>query len=114
MNTITPSTATAVQSHAARRKGGFRFWIGRILLGLIVMLAAAAVSGAIYQATAAANDQRTYPPPGQLVDVGGYKLHISCTGTSPAGSATVVAESGLGGTSLDWSDSASCPSALGS
>jgi pimeloyl-ACP methyl ester carboxylesterase len=103
MNTITPSTATAVQSHAARRKNGFRFWTGRILLGLIIMLVAAAASGAIYQATAAANDQRTYPPPGQLVDVGGYKLHISCTGTSPAGSATVVAESGLGGTSLDWS-----------
>ena len=36
---------------------------------------------------------RTYPMPGRLVDVGGHKLHIDCTGT---GSPTVVLEPGLG------------------
>jgi len=38
-------------------------------------------------------------PPGQLVDVGGYRLHIFCLGH---GEPTVILESGLGGFSLDW------------
>ena len=38
-------------------------------------------------------------PPGRLVDVGPHRLHIHCTG---AGSPSVVFESGLGGTYLDW------------
>lgn len=43
---------------------------------------------------------RAYPPPGQLVDVGGYRLHINCTGT---GSPTVVIDAGLGDWSASWS-----------
>jgi pimeloyl-ACP methyl ester carboxylesterase len=38
-------------------------------------------------------------PPGRLVDVGGYRLHIFCLGH---GDPTVILESGLGGFSLDW------------
>lgn len=38
-------------------------------------------------------------PPGRLVDVGGYRLHIDCRGE---GSPTVVMEAGLGGVSLEW------------
>ena len=38
-------------------------------------------------------------PPGMLVGVGLHRLHIHCTGR---GSPSVVFESGLGGTSLDW------------
>ncbi|HET9221612.1 MAG TPA: alpha/beta hydrolase, partial [Roseiflexaceae bacterium] len=52
-----------------------------------------------YEAIAAGGDARRYPPPGQLVDVGGYRLHINCVG---AGSPTVVLDAGLGGSSLDW------------
>ena len=37
--------------------------------------------------------------PGQLVDVGGYKMHIDCTGQ---GSPTVILESGLGDTYISW------------
>ena len=37
--------------------------------------------------------------PGVLHDVGGHRLHLSCTGT---GSPTVVLESGLGGSSALW------------
>ena len=39
------------------------------------------------------------PPPGKLVDIGGRKLHINCTG---AGSPTVVLESGASAFSIDW------------
>jgi pimeloyl-ACP methyl ester carboxylesterase len=38
-------------------------------------------------------------PPGKLVDIGGRKLHINCTG---AGSPTVVLESGASAFSIDW------------
>ena len=41
---------------------------------------ALAMTGASYQAVAARADKRNYPPPGQLVDVGGYQLHIYCQG----------------------------------
>ncbi|MGQ0657762.1 MAG: alpha/beta fold hydrolase [Chromatiales bacterium] len=38
-------------------------------------------------------------PPGQLVDVGGYRLHIYCEGE---GTPTVVMDAGLGGSALEW------------
>jgi pimeloyl-ACP methyl ester carboxylesterase len=38
-------------------------------------------------------------PPGKLVDLGGYRLHIWCMGK---GSPTIVLEAGAGGFSLDW------------
>jgi pimeloyl-ACP methyl ester carboxylesterase len=41
------------------------------------------------------------PPPGRLVDIGGYRLHIDCEGT---GSPAVILEAGLGDIGLSWSD----------
>lgn len=38
-------------------------------------------------------------PPGQLVSMGAYRLHVSCMGE---GEVTVLFEAGLGGTSLEW------------
>jgi pimeloyl-ACP methyl ester carboxylesterase len=38
-------------------------------------------------------------PPGKLVDLGGHKLHVNCTGK---GTPTVVIENGLGDFSFDW------------
>jgi len=66
----------------------------------VAVIAGLSLAGAGYEAIASRGDARAYPPPGQMVDVGGYKLHIQCMGT---GSPTVVLDAGLGGTSLDWS-----------
>jgi pimeloyl-ACP methyl ester carboxylesterase len=41
-----------------------------------------------------------YPPPGQLIDVGGFRLHLHCAGE---GSPTVVLDAALGGSSVSWS-----------
>ena len=38
-------------------------------------------------------------PPGKLVDLGGYRIHLNCTGQ---GSPTVVLSPGGGGFSFDW------------
>src|SRR5215216_907289 len=73
--------------------------IGMALLGLVVVLLALAVAGAIYQASATELAERAYPPPGEMVDVGGYSLHINCVGQ---GSPTVVLDAGLGDFSAQW------------
>jgi pimeloyl-ACP methyl ester carboxylesterase len=67
-----------------------------VVFALIVTLV---LSGVVYEAIASAGDAKAYPPPGRLIDVGGYRLHIQCVGT---GSPTVVLDAGLGGMSLDW------------
>jgi pimeloyl-ACP methyl ester carboxylesterase len=74
-----------------------RIW--RPLLGLVVVLLVLAVAGAIYQAIATERAERAYPPPGEMVDVGGYSLHINCVGQ---GSPTVVLDAGSGGFSAQW------------
>jgi pimeloyl-ACP methyl ester carboxylesterase len=45
------------------------------------------------------DDKRAYPPPGKLVDVGGYRLHLNCIGKSGP---TVVLIAGAGDFSFDW------------
>ncbi|MFZ0061184.1 MAG: alpha/beta hydrolase [Pyrinomonadaceae bacterium] len=40
-----------------------------------------------------------YPPSGKLVDIGGYRLHLNCTGKSGP---TVVLIAGAGDFSFDW------------
>jgi pimeloyl-ACP methyl ester carboxylesterase len=42
-----------------------------------------------------------HPAPGLLIDVGGYKLHLFCTGS---GAPTVVLEAGVGDFSLVWNN----------
>jgi pimeloyl-ACP methyl ester carboxylesterase len=64
---------------------------------VVAVFAIAAVGGG-YQTVREAVDARAYPPPGQLIDVGGHRLHLRCTGS---GSPTVVLEPGGGGSSSD-------------
>jgi pimeloyl-ACP methyl ester carboxylesterase len=40
-----------------------------------------------------------YPPPGRLIDIGGRRLHLYCTGK---GSPTVILMAGGGAFSIDW------------
>lgn len=70
-------------------------WLGRVL----VLIMGLALVGSIYERMAEVADSKNYPPPGDLVDVGGHRLHINCTGT---GSPTVVIEAGLGDWSTGW------------
>ena len=76
-----------------RRGRGFLVWLG----GIVAVLLGLSLVGAWYESMAAAADVRAYPPPGQMVDVGGYRLHINCVGT---GSPTVVIDAGWGMTTI--------------
>ena len=71
----------------------------KIMVPLAGGLAAFAGLGYLYQIAADCRDQRRYPPPGRLVDINGGRLHLVCQGE---GAPTVVFESGLGSTHLDW------------
>ncbi len=83
---------------SVRRKGCL-FWLGRGLLAAGILLLGVALVSAGFEAAAARTDRRAYSPPGQLVDVGGYRLHIQCLGE---GSPTVILESGAGEASPMW------------
>jgi pimeloyl-ACP methyl ester carboxylesterase len=73
--------------------------IAKVLLWSIVALLVLAVAGAIYQSIATGRAERAYPPPGEMVDVGGYSLHITCVGQ---GNPTVILDAGSGLFSAQW------------
>jgi pimeloyl-ACP methyl ester carboxylesterase len=66
----------------------------------------ALVSLALPATTVVTQDQATrppFPPPGKLVDVGGWRLHLNCTGEVRASQPTVILEAGVGDFSVEWS-----------
>jgi len=63
-------------------------------LGVLLGLAASA------EAICEARDGTRFPPPGEMIDVGGRRLHILCKGTAPG--PTVVIEQGAGSPSILW------------
>ncbi|MFI6827506.1 alpha/beta fold hydrolase [Kribbella sp. NPDC050241] len=71
-----------------------------LLYPVIAMLALASIGGG-YETLREAADVTAYPMPGQLIDVGGHSLHLSCTGS---GTPTVVLEAGGGemSSNLGW------------
>jgi pimeloyl-ACP methyl ester carboxylesterase len=78
-----------------------RLWIRRVLLALVLVPSVLIVIGATYQAIALRRDRRRYPPPGQMVDVGGHRLHLQVTDQDRSGP-TVVLGAGLGFPSVEW------------
>jgi pimeloyl-ACP methyl ester carboxylesterase len=75
-----------------------------LLIGVAALISTLALAGAIYQAIATRISEAKYLPPGRLVDVGGYRLHIHCSGPGGAqGGPTVVMDAGIGECSLGWS-----------
>src|SRR5206468_79348 len=76
-----------------------RRWTTRVLVGLCSLIVVTALTGAAYQSVATRRDLAVTPPPGQLVDIGGYRLHLWCTGN---GAPAVILDTGLGGSSAGW------------
>jgi pimeloyl-ACP methyl ester carboxylesterase len=72
----------------------------RSMAGLLILILI--LAGLAYTAGLSARSRlvRENPPPGQLTDVGGYNMHIYCTGQ---GSPTVILEAGLNDFFVSWS-----------
>ena len=102
MKTITQFPAIPVQPQISRPRSRVFIWFKRIALGLAFGIGSLAVIGAAYQSIATAIDKRAFPPPGQLIDVGGFQVHLRCAGANVDGSPTVILENGLGSTSSAW------------
>ncbi len=69
-----------------------------LLYPTLVVLLLASVGGG-YETVRESLDASAYPAPGQLIDVGGHRLHLYCTGS---GSPTVVLEPGGGASSSEF------------
>ena len=75
-------------------------WLRRGLLALLGLPVVVVGAGIGYEQWARRSVAEEFPPPGQLVEHGGQRSHLNCTGQ---GSPTVVLEAGLGvAGSLSW------------
>src|SRR5688572_23555298 len=104
-------------------------WLVRIVIGFVTVIALLLASGYAYEAISAARDARRFDPPGEMVDVGGYRLNTLCKGDAP-GPSVVIEAGGVGAigylavqdeiarfarvcsydrAGLGWSDSAAWP-----
>ncbi len=92
-------TPSAEQPRKRRHIRRILRWIGKTFKVVVALLLALALVGFTYETVASRLDRREFRPPGRLVDVGGYNLHLQCSGE---GSPTVVLDTGLGSTSLYW------------
>jgi pimeloyl-ACP methyl ester carboxylesterase len=76
-------------------------WLGRAGLAVAGLLILLVAGGAGYEAWARHQAHVAFPPRGQLVDIGGRRIHLDCRGR---GSPTVVLQAGLDTYgSLAWS-----------
>lgn len=62
-----------------------------VAIVLAVVLAGALLAGFIYEQNARRAAATAFTPPGQMVDIGGRRIHLNCTGE---GSPVVILEAG--------------------
>jgi hypothetical protein len=81
------STATSPASLPANppkpRSGAF-VWLKRGAFGIIIAVVSLGGLGAVYQIIATRRDAQHFPPTGEMVDVGGYRLHMIVADASHA------------------------------
>lgn len=86
-----------------RRPRRLKRWLGRGLLGLLVLVVLAAAVGASYQAIENGADARRFPQQGKSVLLGSafhnLALNLDCRGQ---GGPTVILDSGLGVPAIGW------------
>jgi pimeloyl-ACP methyl ester carboxylesterase len=74
-----------------------QLYVRFILLILIALLVPPTINGQ------QDSKPHSFPPAGKLIDVGGWRIHLNCTGKPKGNTPTVVLESGSGDFSFDWS-----------
>jgi len=88
-----------VASGKKRKGAGCLRWLGRVVIGGVILLLGLAIIGAIYQGIASARDAKLYKPIDQMVDVNGIQMRLDCRGS---GSPTVILEAGGQSSSIVW------------
>jgi pimeloyl-ACP methyl ester carboxylesterase len=95
-------TTAASDTHVQRPNRGWKFYLRRAGLAILAVTLTLAALGATYETMASRRDARDLKPIGQLVDMGGHRLHLYCTGSSNPADLTVLLESGLSSTTGSW------------
>lgn len=85
--------------HRPEFAGHLLRWAWHVLVIECTALAILCCVGVVYEKVSFDRARRLHPMPGQLVDIGGYRLHLDCKGQ---GSPTVVLVYGMSGSYLDW------------
>src|SRR5262245_42760409 len=69
------------------------------MVWILLLATTLAFAGVVYQALGLARDAVDTPPPGQLIDIGGRRLHVQTAGGCGP---TVVFDAGIGASSVSW------------
>lgn len=77
-------------------------WISRVIIVAIILPLGLLLVGFLYETIASKTDWQRYPLPGELIDIGGYGLHLNCTGERQKDQPIVIIEAGSGSISADW------------
>jgi pimeloyl-ACP methyl ester carboxylesterase len=85
--------------NAAPLSAPSRPWLRRVVRILLVLVLVVAGAGFLYENVSEARDRRFNPMTGRRIDVGGFRMHVDCSGQ---GSPTVILDSGLGDTYISW------------
>ena len=91
----TTTSPNALPADRSKPRSSALTWLKRGAIGVAVTILGLAGLGAVYQVIATRRDAQRFPPPGEMVDAGGYRLHLLVAGEShPA--PTVILDTGLG------------------
>jgi len=71
----------------------------RTIRGIAALFLMTIAIGVLYQTVSLFRERSAFPMPRRLVDLGGYKMHIYCTGQ---GSPAVILDSGFGDSFISW------------
>ena len=90
-----------IQDKPAYKRRGCLGWGLRVIGVLFALLLVLFLAAFTVEKITLAQLPEKYPPPGEMVDVGPYSLHLYCTGDATA-KPVVVVSSGAGGSVADW------------
>jgi pimeloyl-ACP methyl ester carboxylesterase len=74
----------------------FLWHLVRWLVRLVAFAGVVGFCGIAYDVVSSKLDARKFPPPGQLVDVGGRNMHLYCTGESKGTPTVILEATGVG------------------
>jgi pimeloyl-ACP methyl ester carboxylesterase len=70
---------------------------------LRLLVGAGAILTCLTPAAGVTQGEPPFPAPGRMVDIGGWKVHLYCTGEAKPNQPTVILEAGAGDFSVEWS-----------
>jgi pimeloyl-ACP methyl ester carboxylesterase len=89
------------KTNTAHKRIGCLGWGLRVIGVLFALLVVLFLAAFIVEKVSLAQLPEKYPPPGEMVVVGPYSLHLYCTGDATA-KPVVVVSPGSGGNVVDW------------